>query len=218
VKQIEDPGERITPTGAALLAEFVATFGPQPEMQVQNIGYGAGTRDPHSHPNLLRAIMGRVRNVREIPTTEATPAMVVEISCNLDDCTPEVLSAAMDSLFAAGALDVHVVTCQMKKSRSGFLVTVLAREQDREEMCRRILRETTAFGVRWHRRERMILERSEQTVETPFGPVKIKIGKLDGAIIQASPEFSSCQEAAQRCAVPVQTVFRSALQAASGLL
>jgi len=213
LRQIDEPGERITPTGAALLAEFPESFGPAPAMRIERIGYGAGSRNPASHPNLLRVLLGE-KLASLAGADDNPPSRIVEISCNLDDCTPEILSAAMESLLEAGALDAHILPCQMKKSRPGFLLTVLAREEHLEIFCRKILTETTAFGVRWHHRERLTLERSLETIETPHGPILIKLGRLHGGLIQVSPEFSSCLQAGRRCGVSVHEVYQAAQAAA----
>jgi uncharacterized protein (DUF111 family) len=120
IRQVEDAHELITPTGAGLLAEFCSSFGPLPEMRIEKIGYGLGTRDTARRPNVLRALLGERADAVSAEVDEIT-----QIETNLDDLSPELAGAAMERLFSAGALDVFFTTAQMKKNRPGFVVTVL---------------------------------------------------------------------------------------------
>ena len=157
VRQIEDAHELITPTGAALLAEFSSSFGPFPEMKIEKIGYGLGTRDDGPRPNVLRALLGECKD-----TSDAEIDEITQIETNLDDLSPELAGAAMERLFAAGALDVFFTPAQMKKNRPGFVLTVLCTEEKSSELARILLTETTAFGVRMHRAQRLKLRREFQ--------------------------------------------------------
>jgi uncharacterized protein (TIGR00299 family) protein len=205
VRQIEEPGELITPTGAALLAEFSSYYGPLPEMRIEKIGYGLGTRDSSPRPNVLRAVVGICAETPDAEIDEIT-----QIDTNLDDLTPELAGATMESLFAAGALDVFFTAAQMKKNRPGFLLTVLATEETASELARIILTETSAFGVRMHRARRMKLRREFRDVETPYGSVRIKLGFLGDEMVQAAPEYESCREVAKRAGVSVKDVHLAA--------
>jgi pyridinium-3,5-bisthiocarboxylic acid mononucleotide nickel chelatase len=201
LRQIEDPHELITPTGAALLAEFASSFGPFPEMKIEKIGYGLGTRDSGPRPNVLRALLGERKD-----TSDAEIDEIIQIETNLDDLTPELAGAAMERLLAAGALDVFFTSVQMKKNRPGVVLTVLCVEENASELARILLRETTTFGVRMHRARRMKLRRELQVRETPYGSVRIKLGFLGDELVQAMPEYESCREVAQRAGVSVRDV------------
>jgi len=209
LRQIDEPRELITPTGAALVAEFATGFGPLPEMRVEKTGYGLGTRDSAPRPNVLRTVLGQSLDSHNADTDE-----VIQIECNLDDSTPELAGAAMERLLAAGALDVFFTAAQMKKNRPGWVMTVLAREDDFESLSRLILTETSAFGLRYHRTRRMKLRRDFCEVETIHGPVRIKLGYLGDALVQSSPEYDSCRAIAHGRNVSVRDVYLAALQAA----
>jgi uncharacterized protein (TIGR00299 family) protein len=201
LRQTEDPHELITPTGAALLAEFSSSFGSFPEMKIEKIGYGLGTRDTGPRPNVLRAFLGECKD-----TSDAEIDEITQIETNLDDLSPELAGAAMERLFAAGALDVFFTAAQMKKNRPGFVLTVLCTEEKSSQLAQVLLTETTAFGVRMHRAQRLKLRREFQVRETPYGPVRIKLGLLGDELVQAVPEYESCREVAQRAGVSVRDV------------
>jgi len=207
LRQIDEPMEFITPTGAALLAEFAEGFGPMPALAVERIGYGVGTRDTPHRPNILRAVLGET-------STEAASDIVTEIETNLDDLSPELLAAATEKLFAAGALDVFVAPIQMKKNRPAFRLTVLTEPARADEFARMILRETSAFGVRMHDCRRLKLRREITPLETPFGAVEIKRGWLGEELVQAAPEFESCRRVAEATGATVREVHLAAQTAA----
>jgi uncharacterized protein (TIGR00299 family) protein len=207
-RQVDEPWEHITPTGAALLAEYASTYGPMPEMSVSEIGYGLGSRVTPHRPNVLRLILG------ETPDSEnATSDDVIELRCNLDDLTPEHAASALEALLKAGALDATLTPTVMKKGRSGWILEVLTHEEKAAELSELMLRQTTAFGIRQHRLKRLKLERHHRDVETPYGMISVKVGTLRGEILQQSPEFSSCAEAAGKHGVPVRMVHQAALAA-----
>lgn len=207
-RQVDEPWEHITPTGAAILAEFASSFGPIPEMAVTAIGYGLGSRRTPNRPNALRLILGE-----SVESTKDWLEEVVELRCNLDDLTPEHAASALDSLINAGALDATLTPTVMKKGRSGWILEVLTQEDKAAELSELILRQTSAFGVRRHRMERLKLERHFEEAETKYGNITIKVGTLRGEVIQHSPEFSSCAKAANMHGVPVRKVHAAALQA-----
>ena len=206
LRQVEESWEHITPTGAAILAEYARKFGAMPEMSVSQIGYGLGSRETPGRPNVLRLILGE-------PVTEdmGTYEEISELRTNLDDLTPEQASEAMQRLLDEGALDVTLTPSVFKKGRSGWILEVLCRPSEEEPFVERMLRYTSAFGVRRHRMQRQILDRTFRTAETPYGPITVKIGSLRGEILQQSPEYSSCSEAAARHGVPVRQVYQAAL-------
>ena len=157
-------GELCTPTGAALLKHFVSEFGEMPLMKVQKIGYGMGKKD-FPAANCVRALLGE---------TADTGDQILELSCNVDDMTPEHIGFAMEQLFAAGARDVYTVPVGMKKSRPGVLLSVLCAPETREAVLAALFRHTTTLGVRENAFRRYTLRRSFETVETPYGSVQVK--------------------------------------------
>ena len=211
LQQCEEPGELITPTGAALLAEFAESFGPMRELAVEKIGYGLGTRQNKTRPNVLRAVLGEESKTSDAGLDWETDTMAV-LETNLDDINAELLGAFVEQALAAGALDVFHTAVQMKKNRPGVLLTVLCADADADKFSELILRETTAFGVRRTRAERRKLRREMTTVATKFGEVAVKLGWLGGKIIQASPEFESCRQAAARAGVTVREVYETAVK------
>ena len=160
-------GELCTPTGAALLKHFVTRFGDMPVMRVSAIGYGCGKKDFEA-ANCVRALLGE---------TENAAGSVLNLSCNLDDMTAEAVSFAMERLFDAGALEVYTLSAGMKKSRSGLLLRVICRPQDRETIVQTIFRHTSTIGIRESVNRRYVLEREIQTVDTAYGPVRKKISQ-----------------------------------------
>jgi pyridinium-3,5-bisthiocarboxylic acid mononucleotide nickel chelatase len=208
--QCEEPRELITPTGAALLAEFVVEFGPMKNFALARIGFGLGSHDNPARPNVLRAILGETSAALE-HDWESNAIAVLET--NLDDVNPEILGHFMEMALAAGALDVSYAPLQMKKNRPGFLLTVLCAAAQADNFSELILRETSAFGVRRCLAERRKLRREYQTVPTAFGDVSIKIGKLDGKVLQAAPEFESCRKIAEKEKLPLKQIYEAAMAA-----
>jgi len=206
-RQVEESWEHITPTGAALVAEFATSFGPMPGMAVSAIGYGLGSRQTPNRPNALRLILGTTAAGKD------SRDEVVELRCNLDDLTPEHAASALEIILTAGALDATLTPTVMKKGRSGWILEVLCAPELADHLSTLILRHTTAFGIRRHAMQRLILDRHHRTVETPYGPITVKVGLLGGKVIQQSPEFSSCSEAAAKHGVPVHSVHGAALRA-----
>ena len=191
-RQIDVPHELTTPTGAAILAHFVKKFGPLDSFASEKIGYGLGTRDLPGRPNVLRAFLGK-----DSASGGVNSDTVVEIRTHLDDITGEHLAHAVDRLMAEGALDAAVSPLVMKKGRPGHLLTVLALPADAEKLASWVLRETTAFGLRMERVERRTLRREEKTVQTPHGPVRVKLGYLGDKLVQIHPEDDDCRRLAK---------------------
>ena len=206
ISQISVPFELITPTGAAIAAEFQHSVGILPGMRPEKIGYGVGKRDLPERPNILRAILGQMEQ-------EQTLEPVLELQANIDDLSPEILGAAQERLFKAGALDVFLVPIQMKKNRPGTIITVLCRPNDREAMQEILFAETSTFGIRYREMDRVTLEREIVQVETSAGAIQIKVGRRHGRIVQVSPEFESCNRAARESQQPLKRIYQIALQA-----
>jgi uncharacterized protein (DUF111 family) len=153
--------------------------------------------------------------------TGATPVLqkldwetdtIAVLETNLDDLSAELLGHFVERALAAGALDVFHTAIQMKKNRPGVMLTVLCAETDADRFSEMILRETSAFGVRRHPAERRKLRREFTTVETPFGAVSVKLGRLDGKVVQAAPEFESCRKVAEQAGVPLKQVYEAAMR------
>ena len=157
-------GELCTPTGAALLKKFVSSFGEMPPMKVEKIGYGMGKKD-FEVANCVRAMLAE---------TVGDGDMIVELSCNLDDMTPERIGFAMDCLFEAGALEVYTIPLGMKKSRPGVMLCVICKEADKDKMVNLVFRHTTTLGIRENRSRRYTLQRNVKTFGSPYGDVRVK--------------------------------------------
>ncbi len=212
LSQCDEPHELVTPTGAALLAEFAESFGPMQGLVAHRVGYGLGTRDHRTRPNVLRAVLGELALTTSDHDWETDTIAVLET--NLDDVSGEVLGYFVESTLRAGALDVFHTPVQMKKNRPGVLLTVLCSPEDADRFTERLLRHTSAFGVRRSVLERRKLRREIIPVPTEFGEVPVKLGWLDGECLQVAPEFAACQDKAVQAGVPVSTVFEAAKRAA----
>jgi uncharacterized protein (TIGR00299 family) protein len=221
VSQCDEPNEMITPTGAALLAEFAESFGPMENLVAEKIGFGLGTRENKTRPNVVRAVLGSQAKVaagkNKAAALDWETDRVAVLETNLDDCSGEILGAFMETALAAGALDVFHTPIQMKKNRPGVLLTVLCAENDADKFAELILRGTTAFGVRKTIAERRKLRREFAEVATLHGKVAVKIGWLGGKVVQAAPEFESVKKVAAKAGAPVKEVFAAAIQAAKNL-
>jgi len=202
-----EPGELTTPTGAALLT-VLATFAPEPVLdRVTCVGYGFGTREM-SWPNAVRIIVGIVGEESK-RSSNLDRDRVVEIQTNLDDATPEELGFAMERLLEAGALDVAFSPLQMKKNRPGVLVRVLGRPEEGQRLAELVLEHTSALGMRVQTIERLIARRSERTVSTPWGEVRVKVKHLGDREIVA-PEYEDCARLARAANVPLREVYAAA--------
>jgi uncharacterized protein (TIGR00299 family) protein len=203
--------ELVTPTGAAIVKTLAARFAPLPAMKVERAGYGAGTREFPEHPNLLRITIG---DATEFEATASPPASkdITVLEANLDDLSPQVLAYAMERLLAEGALDVFSVPVQMKKSRPGALLTVLAKTEDANRLSKVIFAETTTLGVRSRQEQRQTLSRRWETVDTTWGPVRMKIANMNGSISNYAPEYEDCRAIAETQQVPLRTIMQEAIQ------
>jgi pyridinium-3,5-bisthiocarboxylic acid mononucleotide nickel chelatase len=198
--------ELVTPTGAALLATLADEFGPLPEMRLEAIGYGAGTRDMKEVPNLVRVLVGE-----QVAGRASAPVSLIET--NLDDFSPELVPDAAEACFAAGALDVWATPVQMKKGRPGVVLSALARPADEGRVAEALLRETSALGVRIAQLRRWELDRDEHTVDVRGEQVRVKVGMLDGEVINVAPEHDDCVAVATRTGQTVKSVWAAAFAA-----
>ncbi|MEI7958597.1 MAG: nickel pincer cofactor biosynthesis protein LarC [Verrucomicrobiota bacterium] len=211
--QIDEPYEFITPTGAAIVAEFGRAFGVMPTLRVEKIGYGIGSRQLPNRPNVLRAVLGQADAPSTSPYLTDT---VVRVETNLDDLSPEIAGAVLNRLMDAGALDAALLPIQMKKNRPGVQLSVLCEEAALGKIADLLFTETTAFGIRMDRVERWKLDRRFETVSTPFGEITVKLGLRGKEIVQTAPEFESCREASERTGQPLRAIYEAALQAFRG--
>jgi hypothetical protein len=198
------PTEIVTPTGAAVIKTLADSFGNAPLMRIKKTGYGAGSKDL-GIPNLLRVTIG---DALEFPAEAEELACV--ISTNIDDMNPEFYEYVLERLFNEGAQDVWLTPIQMKKTRPGTVVNVLCAPRDANALKRILLEETSTFGLRTSMVMKKAIEREVIEVETPWGPVGVKIGRESNHVTSISPEFSDCAEIAGRHGVPVKEVFRKA--------
>ena len=202
--------ELVTPTGALLVTGYARAWGPMPAMTIERIGYGAGDRDPTDTPNVLRVFKGaRVAATAHAAGPAGAPRhedRIVKLECEIDDMNPQLFGPLIDALLAAGALDVFYTPVQMKKNRPGTLVTVIAPADLRQPLADLLFRESTTIGVRYEEMARMCLERSVESVATPFGPIRVKVARRDGRVLNASPEFDDCRRAAAEHSMPVKDV------------
>ena len=177
-------GERLTPTGAALLTTWVATWGTPPPFRVVAAGVGAGGRDPADRPNVLRVLVGET----DAPADRRTVSV---IETALDDASPQVVAHVAARLLAAGARDAFTTAIGMKKGRPGVLVTVLCDPADEARLAALLFKETPTIGLRVRREERLELPRSEAVVVLPEGEVRLKVVTLADGTRRARPEYES---------------------------
>jgi uncharacterized protein (TIGR00299 family) protein len=197
-------GETVTPTGASIVTALASGFGPLPEMEITDVGYGAGTRNTQGTPNLLRIIQGVQKAKKE--------GDIWVLEADVDDMNPEILPYLNQLLLKEGALDAHLIPIQMKKGRPGFTIRVLANDAQRERLAHLMLQESTTLGVRMHRVERIILPREEREVKTDYGPIKVKVAfDREGKLLNLMPEYESCRQVAEKKKVPLKEVYQEAI-------
>jgi uncharacterized protein (TIGR00299 family) protein len=193
-------GELVTPTGAAIITTLCGEYGPMPLMKAQQTGYGAGARDYEKFPNALRVIVG------ETAPTRNPEKQLLMIETNIDDASPQIIGHVMDRAFALGARDCYFTPVQMKKNRPGVLLSVLCDRDLKEAVMEMLFNETTTLGLRSYEVARRALERRMVTVQTAYGPIDVKVGNLNGRVVNAMPEFEQCREAASRAGVALKEV------------
>ena len=204
---VEVEAELVTPTGAALVAAAADTFGSLPRMTLETIGYGAGTRDLAELPNLVRVVIG-------VAATEAPESEVSLIEANLDDLPAELIPDAAFACAQAGALDVWTTPVHMKKGRPGLVLSALVRPSDERGVAEAMLRSTSTLGVRVTSGHRYELEREWRTVEVDGERIRVKVGLLEGEVVNVAPEHDDCVAVASRSGRPVKAIWQAALAAA----
>jgi pyridinium-3,5-bisthiocarboxylic acid mononucleotide nickel chelatase len=199
--------ELVTPTGAAIVATMAKQFGPQPAMTVAAIGLGAGSAELAEQLNVLRLFVGETAARRDDATLDED---IIVLEANLDDMSPQVYGYFAERALESGALDVFSIPVQMKKNRPGQLVTVLCKPADREKFSDLLFRETTTLGVRQSSVNRRTLLRESIAVETSLGPIRMKIARLNGHILNVAPEYEDCQKIAAERGLPLKQVLAEA--------
>jgi hypothetical protein len=198
--------ELVTPTGALLVTEYAAEFGPLPPMRIETVGYGAGSRIFKETPNVLRAVLGQSESVERVQA-------VVVIETEMDDMSPQIFGILMDRLLEEGALDVYYTPVQMKKNRPGTLLTIVTPAECQDALTDLVFRETTTIGVRYQTMARECLDRNSIVVTTPHGDIRVKVSRRNGAILNISPEFDDCVRMAEATGAAVKDVQAAALRA-----
>jgi pyridinium-3,5-bisthiocarboxylic acid mononucleotide nickel chelatase len=199
--------ELVTPTGAAIVATLATRFGVQPAMTTRIIGYGAGAVELSEQPNVLRVFVGETAAQQAgVPIDET----IVVLETNLDDMSPQIYGYFVDRALEAGALDVFLTPAQMKKNRPGQLVTVLCKPAECERLEELMFRETTTLGLRRSSVQRRTLQRESVPVETPLGPLRMKVTRLNGCVLNAVPEYEDCKRVAAERRVPLKRVLAEA--------
>lgn len=210
---VDTEAELVTPTGAAIAAVAVQRWGPLPALTLDAVGTGAGTRELPDRPNVLRIVLGETL----ASSGPAPSSPVVLLETNLDDLLPELVPDAVERCFAAGALDVWTVPAQMKKGRPGFILSALARPADETAVAHALLTHTSTLGVRVSDLRRHELERSYAEVEVAGHRIGVKLGRLEGRVVNVAPEHDDCARVAAALGQPVKQVWAQALVAAEAL-
>jgi uncharacterized protein (DUF111 family) len=194
-----------TPTGAAILKELSSGFGDIPLMDIEKIGIGAGSRDFKDRPNVLRIFIGNPPSplLAKGVKWEFLDKRVTVIETNIDDMNPQLYEYVMEQLFKAGALDVYLSQIIMKKGRPGIKFTVLCNEEQREDLMKIVLKETSSIGLRSYETKRRVLQREIKTIDTEFGKVKVKFSKLGDKILKVAPEYEDCKRIAKKLDIPL---------------
>jgi hypothetical protein len=239
----EARGELVTPTGAAIITSLATSFGPLPPMIIQAVGYGAGKRE-REFPNALRLFLGQALDISSAgPLAGASAAGVVAMSelprdpfpeqhqspagpggyhegpalvleATIDDMEPELFEALTEKLLQVGALDVLLIPVQMKKSRPGLILHVLAYPTSLDDLLQIIFTESTSIGVRTYEVTKRMLQREMVVVQTSYGPVQVKLARLGGRIVNIKPEYEDCRALARKLDLPLKNVLAAARQAA----
>ena len=199
--------ELVTPTGAAIATTLSTRYAEIPEMTLKSIGYGAGSADLKEKANVLRILIGETAITEP---AEYWDAPVTVIETNIDDMSPQIYAYFAERALEAGALDVFSAPVQMKKNRPGQLVTILSEPHNVTRLIDLVFRETTTIGVRTHEVRRKTLARESVTVETPFGEVRVKISRMHGSVLNATPEYEDCRRIAAQKGIPLKDVLAAA--------
>ncbi len=192
--------ELVTPTGAAIISSIAEQFGNLPEMITHAIGYGAGSKTLNI-PNLLRIFIG------ELDSTEFETEEVYQVETNIDDMNPEFYDHVISSLFEMGCQDVFLIPIQMKKNRPAAMLNVLVQPDKLKSAMDTIFTETSTLGLRIHKVQKKMLKREYTKIETEYGEVTIKIGRMANKITTLAPEYDECQNIALKHKLPIRSIY-----------
>ena len=202
--------ELATPTGAAMLKCWVKEFGGMPAMKVEKIGYGAGGRDIPKQPNVVRLMVGEAVEVEQGTVGPPGDEIVSVIEANIDDMSPQLYGFFVEKALEAGALDVSCASVQMKKNRPGLMVTVLCHPEECDGLAQILFDQTTTIGLRIYEAHRKVLEREEVQVDTSYGPVRVKVARRNGHVINFTPAYDDCRRLAEEKSVPLKQILLEA--------
>lgn len=219
--------EVTTPTGAAIVKTLAVGFGKIPDIEIKNTGYGAGTKNVsidhkhhhHSHglPNVLRVVLGgEVKTASGSSNTSGSfldkifhTGDTIMLSTNIDDSTPEIMGYVIEKLNTSkGVLDAWLQNIYMKKNRPAFKLNIICTIKEENNIAEMIFKETSTLGIRRETVNRYCLDREKQLLKLPYGEIEIKIAKLDGEIINSSPEYESCKKLAKKTGKPLKDIYR----------
>lgn len=201
--------EMITPTGAAIISTLAKSFGKQPLMKIERIGYGAGEKE-FTIPNLLRINIGeKIAKDKDFKDDYISDEAVL-IETNIDDMNPEFYDYIMDKLFSQGALDVFLTPIQMKKNRPAHMLSIIVYEQNLKEILEVLFSESTTLGVRIREVKRLRLGQQNFIAETKYGKIRVKVGIFKGEIKNIAPEYEDCKKMAKKHKVPLKEVYEEA--------
>jgi len=192
--------ELATPTGVGIITAMAKASNTIPVMKTNVIGYGAGSKDFSDSPNLLRIMIGEGYSPSEQDS-------ITVIESNIDDMNPQFYDHIMNRIFDAGALDVFLTPIIMKKNRPAVKITLLSDNDNVNKLADILLKETTSFGLRMYKTERIKLEKEIKTVKTEYGSTKVKIGKKNGKIINIAPEYEDCKRIANERGISIREVY-----------
>ncbi len=201
--------ELVTPTGALFIKHFAHSF-TRPEMKIENIGIGFGSKEFNKSPNFLRVFMGT--GTKEYTKNEAL------IETNIDDMNPEFFPSVEEKLLKAGALGVFRTAIQMKKGRGGFKLSIICKRKDIDTFADILFRETTTIGIRIHNIERKKLDRKIRKIKTKFGEAEVKLAYLKDELMNVAPEFNSCEKLARKTGIPIKEIYEEIKEKANKLL
>lgn len=204
--------ELTTPTGAAIITTLARPGRVPGTVQLERSGFGAGDKELPGIPNMLRLMMGYISDrageeaASEIPFSGVQEEEVVLFETNIDDMDAEMCGHFLERALQRGALDVFYTPVQMKKNRPGLLLSVLCARSDQQRMAELIFRETTTLGLRWRVCRRWVLEREVKTVQTEYGPVRVKLARFQGRTINVAPEHEDLRRLAEQTNLPLKTL------------
>jgi uncharacterized protein (TIGR00299 family) protein len=213
LRSLDVEAELVTPTGAAILAALAESYGDVPPMTLEAVGYGAGSHHL-GFPNVLRVLVGKAEPARDAASVRTD----VLLETNLDDLNPELFPHVLERVFAAGAVDVWLTPVVMKKGRPGVVLAALCPPGGETAVRDAVFRETGTLGIRTRPVTRHVLDREMLKVETPWGPVGVKVGRLHGEATSAAPEYEDVARVAREAGLPAKQVYEETLRLARSAL